>query len=114
MFNTQTPNKTTSITSSTAMFVGGALAGAALGILMAPASGRDTRVRIRAKARQQADSVRRTAHGVADRSTHAVDSACRTAEAMVDRSRRSITHGRDRIGNAIEMGKQTYRKYVSA
>lgn len=115
MFRKQaTTNTTTSITGSTALFVGGALAGAALGILMAPASGRDTRVKIRAKARQHADSVRRTANEVADRSTHAIDSACRSAEAVVDRSRRSISSGKHRVGNAIEMGKQTYRRYVSA
>lgn len=117
MFNTETPTTRTNLGSAmgtTAIFVGGALAGAALGILMAPASGRDTRVRIRAKARQHADAVRHTAHDVADRSAHAVDAACKTAEAMVTSSRRSISNGKHRVEGAIEAGKETYRHYVSA
>ena len=97
-----------------AIFVGGALAGAALGILMAPASGRDTRVKIRAKARQHANTVRQTAQDVANRSTHAVDAACKTAESMVSSSRRSLSNGKHRIGSAIDAGKETYRRYVSA
>jgi gas vesicle protein len=69
-------------------FILGAISGAAVALLYAPSSGRQTREYLGEKAREGRD---------------------RAAD-VAERGRQAINHGRETLGNAIERGREAYQQ----
>lgn len=86
-------------------FVVGALTGAALAILFAPLSGKETRELLGEKLREGAERGRDLKDRVVTKSRQMVDDA----EGFVDRQREAIKDGKDRLAAAIEAGREAYR-----
>jgi gas vesicle protein len=86
-------------------FLLGALSGAALAILFAPRSGRETREILGEKLRETAERGR-------DLGTRAVEKGKEVAEdasSLVDRGRDVLEKRRDRLAAAVEAGRQAFR-----
>jgi gas vesicle protein len=86
-------------------FVVGALTGAALAILFAPRSGKETRELLGEKLRESAERGRELKDQVAAKGRHLV------AEAgdYVERQREVLKESRDRLAAAVEAGRDAYR-----
>jgi gas vesicle protein len=86
-------------------FLLGALSGAALAILFAPRSGRETRERLGEKLRETADRSRRIGEQTVEKGRE----AARDASDYVERQRDALEKRRDRLAAAVEAGRQAYR-----
>jgi gas vesicle protein len=86
-------------------FLLGGLTGAALAILFAPRSGRETRELLGGKLREGADRGREFRDRVATKGRELVDDAAE----YVTKQKESVEQRRDRLSAAIEAGRQAYR-----
>ena len=86
-------------------FLLGALSGAALAILFAPRSGRETREMLGERLRETAERSRRLGEKAVERSRE----AAADATSYLDRQRESLEKRRDRLSAAVEAGRQAYR-----
>ena len=86
-------------------FLLGALSGAALAILFAPRSGRETREILSEKLRETADRSRRAGQEALEKGREAVENA----SGYLDRQRDALEKRRDRLSAAVEAGRQAYR-----
>jgi gas vesicle protein len=86
-------------------FMVGALTGAALAILFAPRSGRETRELLGEKLREGAEQGREVRNRMVAKGRQMVEDA----EEFVDRQRDAVKGGRDRLAAAIEAGREAYR-----
>jgi gas vesicle protein len=93
-------------------FVVGLGIGVAVGLLMAPRSGEETRQLLRTKADEGTDFLRAKADEgkefVRRRSTELRDSA----SDLIDRSKDAIARQKEQLAMAVEAGKQAYRESV--
>jgi gas vesicle protein len=93
-------------------FVVGLGIGVAVGLLMAPRSGEETRQFLRTKADEGTDYLRTKADEgkefVRRRSTELRDSA----SDLIDRSKEAIARQKEQLAMAVEAGKQAYRESV--
>ena len=93
-------------------FVVGLGIGVAVGLLMAPRSGEETRQFLRSKADEGTDYLRTKADEgkefVRRRSTELRDSA----SDLIDRSKEAIARQKEQLAMAVEAGKQAYRESV--
>jgi gas vesicle protein len=86
-------------------FMVGALTGAALAILFAPRSGKETRELLSERLREGADKGRELKERVVAKSRQMVDEAGE----YVDRQRDVLKESRDRLAAAVEAGREAYR-----
>src|SRR5258708_693718 len=93
-------------------FVVGLGIGVAVGLLMAPRSGEETRQLLRAKADEGTEFLRAKADEdrefVRRRGTELPDSAAN----LIDRSKDAIARQKEQLAMAVEAGKQAYRESV--
>lgn len=87
-------------------FMLGALSGAALAILFAPRSGRETRELLGEKLRETADRGRRLGEQALEKGREVAEDA----SGYVDRQREALERRRDRLAAAVEAGRQAYRE----
>jgi gas vesicle protein len=87
-------------------FVLGALSGAALAILFAPRSGRETRELIGGRLRDTAERGRRLGEQALEKGRAIADDA----SGYVDRQRETLERRRERLAAAVEAGRQTYQE----
>jgi gas vesicle protein len=87
-------------------FLMGALTGAAVAVLLAPRSGRETREILGERWRDAADRSRHLGEQAVQKSREVVDEA----SGYVDRQRGALEKRRDRLAAAVEAGKQAYRE----
>ena len=76
--------------------------GVAVGIVFAPTSGEETRGRIRTKANEGGDYLRRRTEDLRE---SAVD--------LVDRGRTAVGRQREQLNAAVEAGRQAYRETIA-
>ena len=86
-------------------FLMGGLAGAALAILYAPRSGKETRDLLGERLREGADRGRE----LKDRASVKGRELLEDATDYVERQKEGIEHRRDRLAAAVEAGRQAYR-----
>jgi gas vesicle protein len=86
-------------------FLLGGLTGAALAILYAPRSGKETREMLEGRMREGAERSRVLKDKMAGRSRELVDEAA----GYVDRQRESLERRKERLSAAVEAGRQAYR-----
>jgi gas vesicle protein len=87
-------------------FMLGALSGAALAILFAPRSGRETREMLGERLRDTADRGRRIGEQALEKGREMAEDA----SGYVDRQREALERRRDRLAAAVEAGRQAYRE----
>jgi gas vesicle protein len=83
----------------------GALSGAALAILFAPRSGRETREMLGEKLRETSERGRRVGEKALERGRESAEEAAR----YLERQREALEKRRDRLASAVEAGRQAYR-----
>lgn len=86
-------------------FLLGGLTGAALAILYAPRSGKETREMLEGRMREGAERGKVIKEKVAGRSRELIDDAA----GYVDRQRESLERRKERLSTAVEAGRQAYR-----
>jgi gas vesicle protein len=86
-------------------FLLGALSGAALAILFAPRSGRETREILGEKLRETAERSRE----LGERAVEKGKEVAEDASSLVDRGRDVLEKRRDRLAAAVEAGRQAFR-----
>jgi len=86
-------------------FLLGALSGAALAILFAPRSGRETREILGEKLRESAERSRQLGQRAVEKGKEVAEEA----SSYVERGREALDKRRDRLAAAVEAGRQTYR-----
>jgi gas vesicle protein len=86
-------------------FLLGALSGAALAILFAPRSGRETRDLLGEKLRETADRSRRLGEQAVEKGREVLEDAT----SALDRQREALEKRRERLAAAVEAGRQAYR-----
>ena len=86
-------------------FLLGGLTGAALAILYAPRSGKETREMLEGRVREGAERGRVIKDKVAGRSRELLDDAA----GYVDRQRETLERRKERLSTAVEAGRQAYR-----
>jgi gas vesicle protein len=87
-------------------FMLGALSGAALAILFAPRSGRETRELLGERLRDTADRGRRLGEQALEKGREIAEDA----GGYVDRQREALERRRERLASAVEAGRQAYRE----
>jgi gas vesicle protein len=87
-------------------FLLGGLTGAALAILFAPRSGRETREILGEKFREGAERSREVREKVVGKGREILDQA----SDYVDKQKEGITSRKERLAAAIEAGRQAYRE----
>jgi gas vesicle protein len=87
-------------------FLLGALSGAALAILFAPRSGRETREILGEKLRESAERSRQLGQRAVEKGKEVAEEA----SSYVERGREALDKRRDRLAAAVEAGRQTYRE----
>jgi len=87
-------------------FLVGGLTGAALAILFAPRSGRETREMLGERLREGTERGRETRDKVVGRGRELVDEAT----GYVERQRGQIERHKERLVAAVEAGRQAYRE----
>jgi gas vesicle protein len=87
-------------------FMLGALSGAALAILFAPRSGRETREILGEKLRETADRSRKLGEQAIEKGREMAEDAT----GYVDKQREALERRRDRLAAAVEAGRQAYRE----
>jgi len=93
-------------------FLVGALSGAALAVLFAPRSGRETRELLGEKLRETTERSRRAGERVLERGRETIERGRETAEDAahyLERQRESLEKRRARLAAAVEAGRQAYR-----
>ncbi len=90
-------------------FLLGGLTGAALAILFAPRSGRETREMLGERLRETAERGRDFRERVVNRGREILDDA----EEFVHEQRENIDKQRERLAAAVEAGRQAYREEKS-
>jgi gas vesicle protein len=83
--------------------------GAALGILYAPKSGRETRDDIARGAREGTEYLRTRSKQAADQVGSMVDKSKEQVGEYVERGRRIVGDQANRVAAAVEAGRQAYR-----
>jgi gas vesicle protein len=83
-------------------FLAGSVVGAALGLLLAPLSGAETRQKVRA-----------TSLDAKDRALEKVEAVRSEAEQLVERGRERVTGVKSQIQSAVEAGKDAYTQKKS-
>jgi gas vesicle protein len=91
------------------MIIGG-LIGAAVGLLLAPQSGEETRQVIREKSIELRDKAAETAEETRIRLEEMGQQAKERADEIAHQVRDTIEEGRDRIETTIEQGKETLQR----
>jgi gas vesicle protein len=91
-------------------FVLGALSGAALAILFAPRSGRETREILGDKLRETAERSRRFGEQTVEQAVEKGREVAEEASSYLDRQREALERRRDRLAAAVEAGRQAYRE----
>lgn len=86
-------------------FLVGALSGAALAILFAPRSGRETREMLGDKLRETGERGRQAGEKALQKGREAAEDAAR----YLDRQRDALERRRERLASAVEAGRQAYR-----
>jgi gas vesicle protein len=86
-------------------FLVGGLTGAALAILFAPRSGKETRDILGGKIREGAERTRDLRDRAAAKGREIVDDAT----GYVDKQRETLERKKDRLAAALEAGRQAYR-----
>lgn len=86
-------------------FLLGALSGAALAILFAPRSGRETREILGERLRETAERGRQ----LGERAVEKGKEVAEDASSLVDRGRDVLEKRRDRLAAAVEAGRQAFR-----
>ena len=86
-------------------FMVGALSGAALAILFAPRSGRETREMLGEKLRETQERGRNVGEQALQMGREAAEDAAR----YLDRQRDALERRRERLASAVEAGRQAYR-----
>jgi gas vesicle protein len=97
-------------------FLIGALSGAALAVLFAPRSGRETREMLGERLRDTAERGRHLGEEALERSRSLGEQAvekgrelAHDAEGYVARQKEALEKRRERLSAAVEAGRQTYR-----
>lgn len=97
-------------------FLVGALTGAAVAILFAPRSGRETREILGERLRETAEKGRRMGEEALERGRQLGEQAVEKgreiaddAGALMDRQREALERRRDRLAAAVEAGRQAFR-----
>lgn len=86
-------------------FMVGALSGAALAILFAPRSGRETREMLGERLRETKERGRNVGEQALQKGREAAEDAAR----YMDRQRDALERRRERLASAVEAGRQAYR-----
>jgi gas vesicle protein len=86
-------------------FLLGALSGAALAMLFAPRSGRETREMLGEKLRETSERGRRLGEQAMDKGREVLDDA----SGALERQREALEKRRERLAAAVEAGRQAYR-----
>ena len=76
--------------------------GVAVGIVFAPMSGEETRARVRSRALEGGEYLRRRG-----------DELRETAGDLVDRGKTAVSRQREQLNSAVEAGRQAYRETIS-
>jgi gas vesicle protein len=99
------------------MFILGLASGAAIALLYAPASGRDTRRYLGDRAQQardQAAAAATKARDVVEQAKQAavttIDEWRPTVASAIDQSRQAIEQGKQTVAHAIEQGRDAYQQ----
>ena len=87
------------IGSKVSFFIVGLGVGALIGILFAPKSGEETREYLTNKAEEGKEYAQRKARELRER-----------AEDLIERSKEIMARQKDAVSNAVEAGKDTYRR----
>ena len=86
-------------------FMVGALSGAALAILFAPSSGRETREMLGERLRETKERGRNVGEQALQKGREAAEDAAR----YLDRQKDALERRRERLASAVEAGRQAYR-----
>jgi gas vesicle protein len=86
-------------------FIVGALSGAALAVLFAPRSGRETRELLGEKLREGVDKGLELKEKALSKSREIVEDA----EEYIEKQKGTIRDGRDRLAAAVEAGRQAFK-----
>lgn len=86
-------------------FLLGGLTGAALAILFAPRSGKETREILGEKIREG----RERGHDIKEKAVHKGREVLEDAQAYADRAKETLEKRKDRLAAAVEAGRQAYR-----
>ena len=84
----------------------GVLIGAAVALLFAPRSGKETRGEIRRKARQAGDAVKGIAEEVTGQVAETYDGAKARVEEQIDQVRHAVVTRKRQVSRAIEAGRE--------
>ncbi len=87
-------------------FMLGALSGAAIAILFAPRSGRETREMLGEKLRETAERSRRLGEQAIEKTREMAEDAT----GYLDRQRDALERRRDRLAAAVEAGRQAFHE----
>ncbi len=93
-------------------FIVGLGVGVAVGMLLAPRSGEETRQLLRAKADEGKDYLKVKADESRQFVRQRGSELRESAGDLIDRSRDAITRQKDQLAMAVEAGKQAYRESV--
>ena len=94
-------------------FIVGLGVGVAVGMLMAPRSGEETRQILRSKADESKDYLRHKADEGREYVRRRGGELRESANDLVDRSKDAIARQKEQLAMAVEAGKQAYRETVS-
>jgi gas vesicle protein len=94
-------------------FVVGVGIGVAVGMLLAPRSGEETRQILRVKADESKDFLRAKADESKEFARRRASELRDSAADLIDRSKDAIARQKEQLAMAVEAGKQAYRESVS-
>ena len=93
-------------------FIVGLGVGVAIGMLMAPRSGEETRQILRSKADEGAEFLRTKADESKEFVRRRGTEIRESASDLIDRSKEAISRQKEQLAMAVEAGKQAYRESV--